>query len=150
MKKLIITSAITLAVAVTLVLVASILRSITFDSFNPTTLANAFSTLGMLIAAISGVVLAGSAVANAIKGGNIERTILVAAVITAVGIFFVLTAAVLGTITWTTGTGAFNPTATNGFNVALNSLGYLAATLAGVVLVAMAVANTVKKEITKK
>jgi len=148
-------SLITLSVAVALVLTAGILRSITFDTatFNPTPLANAFFTIGYLVAALSGVVLAGAVIANVVKGGDTKKAILFSAIIVAVGITLVLVAAVLGTIpatTWGTGVGTFNPAAANALNAALNTIGYLTAVLAGVILVALTVARVVKNEASSK
>ncbi|MCL2756442.1 MAG: hypothetical protein FWE45_05360 [Firmicutes bacterium] len=150
MKKLMLISLITLSVGIVLVLTAGILRSITFDltTFNPTTLNNAFTTVGYLIAVLSGVVFTGLVIVSVIKaGGESKKAILFSAVAAAVGLTLVLVAAVLGTIpatTWGTGTGTFNPN--NGLMAAFNTIGYLVFTLSGVMLVALTVAGVVKKE----
>ena len=146
MKKLVLTSTITLAVAVALIFVASVLRSIAFVDFNPATLANAFYTIGYLVAVLSGVIITGCTCVSAVKGTDLKKTILFAVIIAAVGVALVLISAVFGSIAWT---GTFNPGTANGLNSALSSIGYLAATLAGVVLVALSVANVVKEEIKK-
>ena len=152
MKKLKVTSLVTLSVGLALVTVGGVLRSINFDTsvFNPATLASAMFTVGYLMAVLSGVLLTGSAVVGAIKGGEAKKLMLTTVIIAAVGLTMVLTAAVLGTITtWGTTTGTFNPTNTNALNTALNTIGYLSATLSGVVLVATAVATVTKQENSK-
>ena len=151
MKKLVVSSAVILAVGLTLVLVAGILRSVTFDTtvFNPATLANAMSTIGYLVAALAGVILAGCACVTVARGGDAKKVMTTSMIIAAVGLVLILTSAVFGTIpgtTWGTGVGSFNPTSTNALNAALNTVGYLAAVLAGVVLVASGVANVTRKQ----
>ena len=148
MKKLITSSTIAVSVGLVLVLVGGILRSITFDTaFNPATLANASFTIGYLIAVLSGVLLAGCSIVSVIQGGDAKKLMMTACIITVVGITMVLTGAVLGTITsWGSGVGQFNPTNTNAFNSVLNTIGYLATTLAGVVFVATAIATNVARE----
>ena len=155
MKKLMVSATIILAVSLTLVLVAGILRSVAFDTtvFNPATLANALSTIGYLIAAFAGVILAGCTCISIAKGADVKKIIMTSMIIASVSLVLILTSAVLGTIpsaTWGTGTGSFNPTTTNGLNAALSTIGYLGAVLAGVVLVASGVVNATKKQISEK
>jgi len=149
MKKLMVTSTIVLVAALTLVLAAGVLRSITFSGdFSPATLATAFITLGYLAAAISGVILAGCAAVHVARGGDAKKALVISAIITAVGVALVLIAAVFGSISWS---GGFNPGLVSGtaLSAIMNTIGYLAATLAGVVLTVMAVANVARKETSK-
>ena len=140
----------TASVGLALILVAGVIRSITFDvtSFNPATLTNAFFTIGYLVATVSGVILAGCAISNVVKGGDSKKLMMTSIIIAVVGITLVLISAALGTVpagTWGTGTGSFNPGNANALNAALSTVGYLAATLAGVILVTVAVTSVTKE-----
>jgi len=155
MKKLMIASTIILTVGVALVLIAGVLRSVGFDTtvFNPATLASAMATIGYLIGALAGVVLAGCTCISIAKGADVKKIMTTSMIIAAVGLVLILTSAVFGTIpsgTWGTGAGSFNPTNTNGLNAALNTVGYMAAVLAGVVLVASGVVSATKKQLGDK
>ncbi len=69
MKKLITTTIVILAVGLAMVLVGSVLQGITWSSsFDGTTLASSLTTIGYIVAMLSGVVLTGLGVAYAIKG----------------------------------------------------------------------------------
>ncbi|MCL2540797.1 MAG: hypothetical protein FWE53_05275 [Firmicutes bacterium] len=152
MKKLMNISLIILGVGLVLILVGGLLRSIQFDaSFTPANLANAFFSIGYLATVLTGVILAAGAVVSIVKGGDVKKLILWSVIIVGVGLTLVLTAAVLQSITtWpaliATNVGAFNPTAGTALAGAMNSVGYLAATLGGVVLVAASVLGLIKPE----
>ncbi|MCL2483926.1 MAG: hypothetical protein FWD89_03770 [Firmicutes bacterium] len=153
MKRLALTSTIVLTVALVMVLTAGIINSIQFDTtvWNPTTLTTAMFTTGYLAAAFSGVVLVAVTVVGTVRGeGDVKKLVCVSTCVVAVGVALILTAAVFGTIptaTWGTGNGSFNPgRTTQALTPTLNTLGYLAAMLGGVVLVATTVATAVKPE----
>ena len=151
MKKLMVSSTIVLAVSVTLVLIAGIFKSITFDTsvFNPATLIAALSTIGYLVGALAGVVLAGCTCISIAKGADVKKIMMTSMIIASIGLVLILTSAVFGTIPGTTW-GTFNPTVTNGLNAAMNTIGYMATVLAGVVLVAAGVVNATKKQLSEK
>lgn len=70
MKKFIITTIVLLSVGLAMVLVGSVLQGINWSTadFNGDHLANALSTIGYLVAVLSGVVLTGLGVSTAILG----------------------------------------------------------------------------------
>lgn len=70
MKKFILTTIVLLSVGLAMVLVGSVLQGINWSTadFNGDYLANALSTIGYLVAVLSGVVLTGLGVSTAILG----------------------------------------------------------------------------------
>ncbi len=73
MKKLITTTVIILAIAVAMIVVGSVFKSITWTGdFNGAELANAFNNIGYIAAALSGVVLTGAGIATAVKSNNCD------------------------------------------------------------------------------
>ena len=147
MKKLMLTSIITLSVGLGLALVAAIVNSITWGGFfSPTTLAIALFVIGYLMAAISAVVVVAVAVTTVVKGGDNKKLLTSSIVIASIGAFAVIAGAILGSIGWTAFPGVFNPANANGLISFLSTFGFLTIVLSGIVLVSAAVSNAVKGE----
>ena len=144
MKKLMLTSAITLAVGLTLVLVAAVLNACTgITGFTVSSLTAPMNSIGYLVAALSGVLLTGCAIVDVVKGGDVKKLIVTSTIIVAVGVTLVLTAGILNALAGSINTTGFTVTNLTG---AFNTVGYLIAVLAGVLLVASSVASVVKED----
>jgi|GEM_PF-4177225 len=144
MKKLTLTSIIILAVGVSLVIAGAILASLNIDTgnFEPDSLAMAFWTLGYLGAIISAVILAGVTITSAVQGTQSKKMTLSAIVILCSGVAAILIGAVLGSVgTLTSVTADFYVVP---LIEALTWLGYVAAILSAVVLVALCVSSSAR------
>lgn len=146
MKKLSRASMITLAVGLTLVLVSAVLVAVRTTTWTgKTQLTDTLTSIGYLVSALSGVLLTGCAVVGVVKGGDVKKLLISATIIVAVGITMVIAAGVLGSVSGKI-TGFDVGTTTTGFAGTLNTIGYLASVLAGVLLVASGVVSAVKDE----
>ena len=153
MKKLSVSASITLSIGLAMIIVGAVLRSIwglstaAGSSFNATTLATAFESVGYVLAVISGVVLTAYFIVGAIKGENTKKVTVATSVLLAVGLAMVVVGAVLGSITSLGGVlAADKPFIATNISSALNTIGYLMAMLSGVVLAAVCVSGAFNKE----
>ena len=73
MKKILMSTVIVLSVGLAMVLIGSILNGISWSSdFNGASFADALTSIGYIVAMLSGVVLTGAGIATAVKSNNCD------------------------------------------------------------------------------
>jgi len=144
LKKVIMASSIVTAIGVAMVVVAAVLNGadFTITNFVKTQLTSVITSMGYLAAVLAGALLTGLSVVSLAKGGEAKRLTVVSSILTAVGLVLVLIAAVMGSLTNIPTT----PFAVTYLLSAFNTIGYVVAILAGVLLVASGVSTAVKGE----
>lgn len=146
-KKVILLASITTAIGVASVLVSAVLVSlqsnITSTTFVLSAITSVLTTLGYLVAALAGVLLVGTTVANLTKGADAKRLVVVTSILTAVGLSLVLIASVLYSLNNSISTANFQVLS---LTETFRTIGYLVAILSGILLIAAGVASAAKGE----
>jgi len=145
MKRMMVSSAIALAIGLTFVFTAAVLLSVEqgINWAGKSEFISLLYTIGYIMAALAGVLFTGCAIMGAIRGGDAKKLMTGAVVVTAVGLSMIVLYFVVLTGLAVPNTAAFSVDA---LMQPFNTIGYLLAILGGVTLVACGVANVAKGE----